>query len=318
MSDVPELNLDPPRLLARVPLFRELTGEQLGRLGRRARVVELPEDRVVLGPDDPGHALYVLMAGEVQVVSPSRSEEVELSRLGPGESFGEMAVLNRAPRSAAVRTTAPTRALRLEREAFRAEVAEDPALALTLLEVLSLRIHDADEQIGDLSDQALRDPLTGLLNRRAFRERLVEECDRTRRYGEPFSLVLLDIDHFSGLNEDYGRAVGDQVLEWIGRVLGEHTRSADSAYRIGGEEFAVICPSAEGDVAASAARRLVDVVARASPPVDFQFTVTLSAGFASAPTDARRPDALYHLADRALLRAKAEGRNRVSPPQSPF
>lgn len=318
MCPTPELQMDPPRLLARVPLFRELAVDQLARLARRTEVVEFPDGRVVVGPDDPGHALYVITAGEVQVLGPSRSEEVELSRLGPGGVFGEMAVLNRAPRSAAVRTTGPTRALKLERDAFRAAVEEDPGLALVLLESLSVRVRNADEQLSDLSDQALRDPLTGLLNRRAFRERLAEECDRTRRYAEPFSLVLLDIDHFGSLNEEYGRPVGDRILEWMGRVMGEHTRSADSAYRIGGEEFAVICPSSEGDVAASAARRLVDVVADTRPPLDFQVSLTLSAGYASAPTDARRPDALYHLADRALLRAKAEGRNRVSPPHSPF
>lgn len=318
MSDTPEQNMDPRRLLARIPLFGELDATRLAGLADRTESVQLADDRVVVGPDEPGDALYVLISGEAQLLKPSRSEDVELSRLGPGDFFGELSILNRAPRSLSVRTTVPTAALRLSRESFQAQVRDDPDLALAVLEALSLRARTADEQISDLSDQALRDTLTGLLNHRAFRERLTEECDRTRRYGEPFSLVLLDIDHLSTLNEDYGREAGDTVLEWVGRLMGEHTRSADSAYRIGGEEFAVICPSSEGDVAASAARRLVDVVANTRPPLDFQLRVTLSGGFASSPTDARRADALYHLAERALLRAKAEGRNRVSPPHSPF
>lgn len=305
-------------LLAGVPLFRGLPAEKLEQLARHCELADFPEDHVIMALGDAGHALHVIVSGEVQVVYPARAAEVELSRLGPSEFFGEMAILNEMPRSATVRTTTPVTTLVLEREAFRSVLEASPALAVPLLEALSLRIRTADEQISDLSDQALRDPLTGLLNRRSFKDRLAEECDRTRRYGEPFSLVVLDVDHFKDVNENHGHAVGDQVLAWIGRLIGEHTRAADSAYRLGGEEFAIVCPSSEGDVAASAARRIVDVVAQARPPLDFQIRVTLSGGYASAPTDARRPDALFHLAERALLRAKAEGRNRVSAPQAAF
>lgn len=305
-------------LLARVPLFRELPEDLLAALADRSEFVEVEADAPVAALGEPGPGVFVVVDGEVQLVQPAGAGEVELSRLGPGEVFGELALLNRLPRSTTVRATRPTLLLHLAREAFREVVEASPTLALVLLEALSVRASGTDEEIGDLGDQAARDPLTGLLNRRSFRDRLAEECDRTRRYGEPFSVVVLDVDNFREINEDLGPVVGDRVLAWIGRLIGEHTRAADSAYRIGGEEFAVICPSSEGEVASAAARRLVDVVAQARPPLDFQLQVTLSAGYASAPSDARRPDALFHLADRALLRAKAEGRNRVSPPHSSF
>lgn len=309
---------DIPSLLAGVPIFRSFSSEQLAEVAERTSMVEFAAEESILELGDAGQALYVLVEGEVQVVYPSRAEPVELARLGPGDFFGEMSLLNERPRSATVRTTRPTRALKLEKRAFQELLQSSPPMALTLLEVLSVRIRNADEQISDLSDQALRDPLTGLLNRRSFYDRLAEECDRTRRYGEPFSLVLLDLDKFKSVNDNFGHAVGDQVLAWVGRLINEHTRSADSAYRIGGEEFAIICPSSEGEVAANAARRLVDVVAQARPPLDFDLQTTISAGYACAPTDARRPDTLFHVADRALLRAKAEGRNRVAPPASTF
>lgn len=305
-------------LLAGVPLFHHLNAEQMDRVADVTTLERYPADHIVLDPQDVGHTLFIVASGEVQIVYPARSAEVELARLGPGDFFGEMAILNTLPRSATVRTVEPTEVLQLDRDAFQRLVTGTPELALSLLESLSLRIRNADQQISDLSDQALRDSLTGLLNRRAFNDRLAEECDRTQRYGEPFSLVLLDLDGFKVVNDNYGHAVGDQVLAWVGRVISEHTRAADSAYRIGGDEFAIICPSSEGEVAAQAAKRVVDVMGQLRPPLDFDLDITMSAGYAAAPTDARRPDTLFQAGDRALMRAKAEGRNRVCGPTSGF
>jgi len=263
---------------------------------------------------DPGHALFVVVAGEVDVIYPARSSEFRLARLGPGECFGEMAILNDMPRSATVRTTGVVEVLQLERQDFEQVVRETPTIAMALLDVLSRRIRNADDQLGGLSEQAMRDSLTGLLNRRAFQERLNEEADRTRRYGDPFSLVLIDLDKFKNINDTLGHDAGDAVLSWVGRVLVEHTRQADSAYRVGGEEFAILCPSSEGEVARAAAERLVSVIAQATPPLDVDLQVTMSAGYASCPTEGRTPDNIFQAADRALLRAKADGRNRVCGP----
>lgn len=303
-------------LLAGVPIFSSFSREQLDRIVEITSMVEYPSEHVIVELGDPGRALFVIVEGTVQVIHPSRAAEVELARMGPGDFFGEMAILDQLPRSATVRTATETRMLKLEHADFQELLESSPPMAMMLLEALLLRVRKADEQIGDLSDRALEDPLTGLSNRRAFYDRLAEEADRTRRYGEPFSLVLLDLDRFQTINDEFGRAVGDRILSWVGRLITEHTRAADSAYRLGGEEFAVICPSSEGEVAANAARRLVDLIGQARPPLDFDVRLTISAGYACAPTDARRPDVLFHAADRALLRAKAEGRNRVSPASS--
>ena len=190
---------------------------------------------------------------------------------------------------------------------------ESPNVALKVMEALSVRIRHTDEQISGLSERSLRDELTGLLNRRSFQDRLTEECDRGRRYGDAFALVVLDLDHFKRVNDTFGHDVGDTVLEWVGRLLGDHTRGADVAFRIGGGGgFAVICPEIGVTEAAAAARRLVEVVAEARPPTGFGLNLTVSAGFAVCPIHGRRADQIYQAADQALLRAKAEGRNRVA------
>ncbi len=307
-------DLRPTDLLRKVPMFRELSDAELQQLGELCTEerFESGDDIVTIG--DPGHALYIVLEGEVQVVYPARSSEYELARLGTGECFGEMALLNEMPRSATVRALEEVHTLTLEKSAFQEQLLRTPSVAVALLSTLSTRIRNADEQISGLSDKAMKDPLTGLLNRRAFNDRINEECDRTRRYGEPFSLILIDLDKFKSINDSFGHDIGDAILAWVGRLLSEHTRSADSAFRIGGEEFAVLCPSSAGQVTENAAERLVQVVANARPPVRFDLVVTMSAGFASAPMDGRRPDELFQVADRALLRAKADGRNRVCAP----
>lgn len=301
-------------LLLRVPLFGKLDEADLDRLVAVTRTgsYEAGEDIVEVG--DPGHSLFLILEGEVRVLYPARSTDFELARLGVGDFFGEMALLNDKPRSATVRAVGPVKVAALAKDDFRSILLESPGVALELLEALSVRIRNADEHLSGLSDKAVHDPLTGILNRRAFRDRISEECDRTRRYGEPFSLILIDLDHFKAVNDDFGHDTGDEVLSWVGRILKEHTRGADAPFRIGGEEFAVLCPSTDETVANHAARRLVELVGHAQPPVDFDLRITMSAGHATCPLDGQRPEELYRVADQALLKAKRGGRNRAVIP----
>jgi diguanylate cyclase (GGDEF)-like protein len=298
-------------LLARVPLFQQLDQVDLERIAALTRSERYEPGKEIVRIGDAGHALYVVLEGTVLVVYPARSSDVELARLGVGEFFGEMAILNEKPRSATVRAIDAVRVLRLEKDDFTRLIMETPQLALQVMESLSGRIRNTDEQISGLSESALRDALTGLLNRRSFHDRLAEECDRGRRYGDAFALVLLDIDHFKRINDTFGLQVGDTVLAWIGRILMEHTRGADIPFRIGGEEFAIICPETGLEEAAAAGRRLVDLIAQARPPVSFALSVTVSAGHAVCPVHGKRGDQVFQAADQALLKAKSEGRNRA-------
>ena len=301
-------------LLARVPLFKGLGDQDLQLLAEATRVVNFTAGETIVEIGEPGRSLYLVTEGQVLVLYPARTAEFELARLGPGEFFGEMALLNEKPRSATVRSVGDVSALVLDKTEFRSLVLDRPHVALELLEALSVRIRQADEQISGLSDQAVQDTLTGLLNRRAFNERIAQEVDRTRRYGEDFSLVLLDLDHFKSINDTLGHDVGDQVLTWIGRILTEHTRIADMPFRIGGEEFAVLCPATPAELAQMVAQRLVDIVGEARPPIGRELRVTMSAGHATCPDHGEGVEALYNVADQALLQAKREGRNRVMAP----
>ncbi len=308
---------DTVELLSRVPLLQDLSPRDLEELASRTRREHFHSGADIVEIGAPGRSLYLVMDGLVQVIYPSSSSDFELARLGAGDFFGEMALLNDKPRSATVRALTPVDLVALDKEDFRRVVSDTPGLALHLLAALSMRIRNADEQISTLSDQAVRDPLTGLLNRRAFQERLSEEVDRARRYGTRFALVMMDVDHFKGINDTLGHVVGDEVLAWVGRILQEHTRAADSPFRIGGEEFAVLCASTDTHMAGLAARRLISVVAEAKPPTEHSVRITLSAGYAACPDHGLTFEDVYTTADGALLRAKTAGRNQVCDPPDP-
>lgn len=166
------------------------------------------------------------------------------------------------------------------------------------------RLIEADE-LRALTDHATTDELTGLYNRRAFERFLAREVERSRRYGAPGSLLLLDLDGFKGLNDRRGHAAGDRVLRYAAAVMCRHLRATDVPCRIGGDEFAIIlCHTPLCDALAAAERIRADVAEA--------FTtagVTVSAGAASFPEHASTPESLLACADRALYTAKHAGRN---------
>ncbi len=304
-------------LFAHIPLFSGLSTAQLKVVQAATSELEFGPGENVVTIGQRGNTLYLIMEGQVQVLYPARSQEFELARLSAGDFFGEMALLNEEPRSATVRTLEPTRVLALAKEDFRKIIRESSDVAVELLRVLSVRIRNADEQLSGLSEQALRDPLTGLLNRRAFHERIAEEGNRAQRYGDHFGLVLLDVDRFKSVNDTLGHDAGDELLRWLGRVLMEHTRVADSPFRIGGEEFAILAPAATPMVARAVAERIRAIVEESRPPLVAEVRITLSGGYAACPLHGNRPEELYHIADQALLRAKENGRNRIADPVVP-
>lgn len=163
----------------------------------------------------------------------------------------------------------------------------------------------------ELSRLVYTDPLTGLPNRRHFAERFDAEVARVTRYGGSFTLALVDCDHFKDYNDRHGHPAGDDALRELGFLLREELRASDSVARLGGEEFAVLMvgtdPASAAMVADRVRKRIADHTFGATDD-----TLTVSIGVASAPQDARTPDALFRLADQALYAAKGQGRDCVA------
>ena len=160
------------------------------------------------------------------------------------------------------------------------------------------------------------DALTRLPNRRRLEADLISECERSLRYARPLSFLMLDLDHFKAINDTYGHARGDDVLQEVAALISELLRTTDTAYRYGGEEIAVIVRESNSAAAQVLAERLRSrIQATFSGPGETG--VTASIGIASMPADAATPQALVAAADAAMYLAKHQGRNRVVVASAP-
>ncbi len=174
--------------------------------------------------------------------------------------------------------------------------------------------------IDALCELSLKDPLTGLANRRHFRAVLERAIDVVARSGESALLLMIDIDHFKRINDTYGHLAGDHVLQAVGKCLASCVRPGDTVARYGGEEFAVVMPNCQvsfGETVAERIRLAVEnLVIAVAPTVTVK--ITASIGGAYAPEWVRSTSNLWtERADVQLYRAKSEGRNRVFIDQQP-
>ncbi|POR56971.1 GGDEF domain-containing protein [Bosea psychrotolerans] len=165
----------------------------------------------------------------------------------------------------------------------------------------------------ELARQALHDDLTLLPNRALFRQRLQEECDRSRRYSQSFAVLYLDLDHFKAVNDTLGHAAGDELLRQIALRLKAASRSSDIVARLSGDEFALIqTPLTEQAEACVLAQRLVETIAAPVIIDGREIRVGVSVGVTICRPPGDEPDALLQKADRELYAAKEAGRGRYS------
>jgi diguanylate cyclase (GGDEF)-like protein/PAS domain S-box-containing protein len=188
------------------------------------------------------------------------------------------------------------------RQRLGLEVAEHLGLALAKLKLQET-----------LQQQSVRDPLTGLFNRRYLEESLARELHKAQRQSHSLGVLMVDLDHFKKVNDRYGHEAGDMVLREMAKVFGRQTRPGDIVCRFGGEEFTILLPEASADIT----RRRAEQIRQAAKDTQVRHgsanlePVTLSIGVAIFPHDGLTPGDLLQAADSALYRAKKEGRNRV-------
>ncbi|MGZ5027591.1 MAG: GGDEF domain-containing protein, partial [Methylobacter sp.] len=164
-----------------------------------------------------------------------------------------------------------------------------------------------------LERQAQQDYLTGLCNRRFFLEQGETELARAQRYDNELSLFMLDIDHFKAINDTYGHATGDIVLQTLSHILRETLRSIDIIGRWGGEEFVILLPETDAQEAAEIAERLREAIdhAKVTLATGLPLHFTASIGIATLKEKDTNIDILLNYADEALYQAKNTGRNKV-------
>ena len=260
----------------------------------------------------PPDTCWALRRGKIHQVedssSPMRCAHVEGSVGGyvcvplaaHGETLGVLYI------ERAARTSIPAGLLPEDQMAALARqgsaIGERMSLALA-----TLRLRDV------LRSQSIRDPLTGLFNRRYMEESLERELRRAERNGQSVGFIMLDIDHFKHFNDTFGHQAGDALLRALGDLVGERTRGQDVACRFGGEEFSLILAGASRDAAHRRAALLREEVKRLAATHAGQLLgkITLSFGVAAYPGDGSTAEEVIRAADKALYAAKAAGRDRI-------
>ena len=191
-------------------------------------------------------------------------------------------------------------------------LTQEEARNLTVLGAIVTASLELAWQFAEVDKRARTDPLTGLWNRHHFGEQLQRTLGEADRYGTAVSLVLVDIDHFKRVNDQWGHQAGDAVLKQVARILQDGVRSVDVCVRYGGEEIALLLPRTDSEHAVDVAERLRARIA--AQPIRHGATeipVTASFGVATYPETVKVRDQLFPASDKALYIAKHEGRNRV-------
>src|SRR6266404_441109 len=166
------------------------------------------------------------------------------------------------------------------------------------------------DELKRLELNAVTDPLTGLYNRRLFAETFEKELNRARRYTQPLGLVTLDLHRFKEVNDKHGHPRGDDVLRAAAATLKKALRTSDSAFRIGGDEFALLLPQTDSAQALALCRRVETVFAEVLQPLQLAVGVSMDHGVANFPQDGEQADQLIRIADERLYRLKHTNHSR--------
>jgi diguanylate cyclase (GGDEF)-like protein len=166
------------------------------------------------------------------------------------------------------------------------------------------------DELKILQLNAVTDPLTGLYNRRLFSETFEKELNRGRRYGSPLGLVVLDLHRFKEVNDKHGHPRGDEVLRAAAATLKKALRTSDFAFRIGGDEFALLLPQTDAEQALALSRRVETVFAEMLQPLQLIIGVGMDHGVATFPQDGEQADQLIRVADERLYRLKQANHGR--------
>ncbi|GAB1454818.1 MAG: GGDEF domain-containing protein [Spirochaetia bacterium] len=313
------------------PLFIGMSGLELNAVSAFLEPRRFAKGEIVCTRGDPGTEMFIVRTGRVASMAVDKDgNERQLYEFGPGRFFGEMSIIENEPRSATCIALDETELLVLEGLDFYRLVWEHPMIGSRMLSSMARVMAGwLDEASGFLHDmvrwgetarkRAVTDELSGLFNRR-----FLEESSRSRfarNSNEPplCSVLMLDLDHFHELNERYGSKVGDAMIAKAGAVYAKLVRDGDVAARLSGDEFAFFMPDAGVEEALAVAERIraetealaIDLVADVSGGHD-RISLSASIGVASSPEDATEADMLFAAADKALFRAKENGRNRVA------
>ncbi len=304
--------------LSALRLFDRVDMEAVHPLLKECSVRSLHRNEVLIERNQENASLFLILEGVLRIHLDPKSPAIATP--GAGETVGELSVLDKRRASATVIADCDCRLLELDETLVWLMVHASYDFGRNLLILLSERIRSVNGVVDrtmqlqrEYEFHATVDSLTGLYNRRWLNDALALEMTRCLSREQPFSVLMADIDEFKGYNDRHGHLAGDAVLQAVAAAVRGTIRDQDMGVRFGGEEFLMLLPNADREQAARVAERLVDNVRR--NPVRRQEDetlpgVTISIGVTSM-LGRETSRALLERVDKALYRAKHEGRDRV-------
>lgn len=312
--------------LQKVEIFSTLSMSETEKIINNSRFVEYNEGDLLFKEGDEGHELYIVEDGVVAItINLPDGQEKEIASIKPGDFLGEMSIFEDAPRSASCYVKKKCRLLKLNQKEFFRMIDEYPEIAVKImyrmLNITTKRLRNTNEFVADTvrwGEQARRraitDELTGIYNRRYLDEVYKEQCVIARENGQPLAMIMVDLDNFRNINEQYGNDVGDELIREVVNAFRKHLRHNDFLARYGGDEFTVLLPGVHLNETLNIAERVCSDIAEMDILKNLNGTIsqlTTSQGIAAFPDCTDDIDMLRILADKALYNAKENGRNRV-------
>lgn len=304
----------------RKEIFKDVDMEPVRFLLDQCSTRSLEQGQTLVHAGETTAVVYMILSGRFRVHLPDDPVNPVIV-LEPGQSIGEVSIIDQQPAAASIIADAPSRVLEINEDIFWEMIRHSQAIAYNMLLVLSQRLRYGNTIISKIKDllneyeyHATVDPLTSLYNRRWLDKMLARIMHRCTANRQPLSVLMIDIDYFKQFNDRHGHIAGDQALRTISTTIIENLRPEDLVTRYGGEELFALLPGLELVAAEAVAERLRSAISKAEIRLQEDSllpALTASVGIAQLQ-EQMSPEQLIHAADQALYRAKHSGRNAVS------